>query len=205
MALEPDSSPIVGAGAMIKLLPHLTAGSITPVRLPIREYMDSDGGFDIVYMRQTAHHFSVLEEGIANSVELLKPKGLFLMTREHVADTPQDVEIFKQRHPGTQYGIEEQAYSINRYREALTRGGLTEIRVWGSHDSVINFYPTQPEVLVMDEWLSVGDTDFRSKAEEKLVEFIKKTSILVLASNSLEPVKKICNRTVTLEHGRIAN
>jgi len=57
----------------------------------------------------------------------------------------------------------------------------------------------------MDEWLSVGDIDFRSKAEEKLVEFIKKTSILVLASNSLEPVKKICNRTVTLEHGRIAN
>jgi len=80
----------------------------------------------IVYMRQTAHHFSVLEEGIANSVELLKPKGLFLMTREHVADTPQDVEIFKQRHPGTQYGIEEQAYSINRYREALTRGGTHE-------------------------------------------------------------------------------
>jgi lipopolysaccharide transport system ATP-binding protein len=60
-----------------------------------------------------------------------------------------------------------------------------------------------PEVLVMDEWLSVGDTDFRSKAEEKLVEFIKKTSILILASNSLEPVKKICNRAITLEHGSI--
>jgi len=36
VVLEPDPSPIVGAGAMIKLLPHLTAGSITPVRLPIR-------------------------------------------------------------------------------------------------------------------------------------------------------------------------
>lgn len=60
-----------------------------------------------------------------------------------------------------------------------------------------------PEILVMDEWLSVGDTDFRSKAEEKLVEFIKKTSILVLASNSLEAVKKICNQTITLEHGAL--
>ena len=60
-----------------------------------------------------------------------------------------------------------------------------------------------PEILVMDEWLSVGDTDFRSKAEEKLVEFIKKTSILVLASNSLEAVKKICNQTITLGHGAL--
>jgi len=58
-----------------------------------------------------------------------------------------------------------------------------------------------PEILVMDEWLSVGDPDFARKAEDRLLEFIKKTSILVLASNSLEPVKKICNRAITLEHG----
>lgn len=147
VALEPDPSPIVGAGAMAKLLPNLTVGSITPVGLSVGEYFDPADGFDIVYMRQVAHHFPVLEEGVARCVELLKPKGIFLMTREHVADTPEDEEIFKQKHPGRQYGIEEQAYPVNRYREALIRAGLTQIREWGPYDSVINFYPAQPDVV----------------------------------------------------------
>lgn len=61
-----------------------------------------------------------------------------------------------------------------------------------------------PKILVMDEWLSVGDVGFEKKAGKKLMEFIKNTSILFLASNSLKPVKKICNRIITLDHGSIS-
>jgi SAM-dependent methyltransferase len=147
VALEPDPSPIVGAGALVRLLPNLATGSITLADVPVGEYRDPDGGFDIVYVRQVAHHFPILEEGIVRCVEMLKLKGIFLMTREHVADTPSDVEMFKQRHPFTQDGVEEHAYPINRYREALIRAGLTQIREWGPYDSVINFYPAQPEAV----------------------------------------------------------
>lgn len=48
-----------------------------------------------------------------------------------------------------------------------------------------------PEVLVMHKCLSIGKADFRRKAEVKLVAFTKKSYILVLASNSLEPVKNM--------------
>jgi lipopolysaccharide transport system ATP-binding protein len=55
----------------------------------------------------------------------------------------------------------------------------------------------------MDEWLAVGDADFSKKAEDRLREFIKKSSILVLASHSVEQVEKICNRVIMMDHGSI--
>ena len=146
VSLEPDSSSLVGSVAMAELLPYVTSGTIQPIGLPIGEYRDSVG-FDIVYMRQVAHHFPQLEEGIACCVHLLKPGGVLLLTREHVADTPDDVEIFKKKHALVQDGVEEQAYSAERYRQALSQAGLVHVREWGPLDSIINYYPIQPEVV----------------------------------------------------------
>lgn len=144
VALESDPSPIVGIGAVVSLLPVLASGSIKIANTMLEEYQDPGGGFDIVYMRQVAHHFPSLEEGISRCVELLKPRGTFLMTREHVIDTPADLEIFKQRHAFVQDGVQENAYPVNRYRDAMVRAGLSKIREWGPYDSVINFYPALP-------------------------------------------------------------
>lgn len=59
----------------------------------------------------------------------------------------------------------------------------------------------QPEILVMDEWLSVGDADFQEKSQLRLNEIINKTSILVIASHSPELIKRVCNRSIQLERG----
>jgi lipopolysaccharide transport system ATP-binding protein len=59
------------------------------------------------------------------------------------------------------------------------------------------------DILLMDEWLSVGDADFRDKAEQRLRDVVQESGILVLASHSEELIKKECNRIVVLEHGRI--
>lgn len=59
----------------------------------------------------------------------------------------------------------------------------------------------QPEILVMDEWLTVGDEDFQEKAQVRLNEVIDKSSILVLATHSPELVDQVCNRIVKLERG----
>lgn len=154
VALEPDPSAIVGAGAIASLLPHVGGGLITIAETSASQFRDPGNAFDIVYMRQAAHHFPVLEDGIVQCVEHLKPGGLFLMTREHVADTPEDVERFKQQHPGTLCGINEQAYSSKRYREAMTKAGLRNIREWGFFDSVINYYPKTAGEIRMSvcEW-----------------------------------------------------
>lgn len=61
----------------------------------------------------------------------------------------------------------------------------------------------RPEILVMDEWLSVGDEGFRHKAEARLEKMVNQTKILVLASHSRELIEATCNRAIWLEHGQI--
>lgn len=60
-----------------------------------------------------------------------------------------------------------------------------------------------PQVLLMDEWLSVGDESFVKKAEERLGNLVSGTDILVFASHSRAMISNICNRLIWLEHGRI--
>lgn len=61
----------------------------------------------------------------------------------------------------------------------------------------------RPEILLMDEWLSVGDESFRSKAEIRLKEIVSSTKILVIASHTRSLIENTCNRAVWLEHGTI--
>jgi lipopolysaccharide transport system ATP-binding protein len=60
-----------------------------------------------------------------------------------------------------------------------------------------------PEILLMDEWLSVGDENFKGKAEERMQHLADKSNILVIASHSAEQILKVCSRVLWLEHGRI--
>ena len=61
----------------------------------------------------------------------------------------------------------------------------------------------EADILLMDEWLSVGDADFTTKAEQRMKDVVAKSGILVLASHSPELIAKECNRVIHLEHGRI--
>lgn len=60
---------------------------------------------------------------------------------------------------------------------------------------------TRPDILLMDEWLSVGDEGFRHKAEVRMKELIQSTNILVIATHSKELILETCNRAIWLEHG----
>jgi len=61
----------------------------------------------------------------------------------------------------------------------------------------------RPEILLMDEWLSVGDESFQHKVENRLNDLVSSAKILVIASHSKELLLKTCNRLIWLEHGRI--
>lgn len=61
----------------------------------------------------------------------------------------------------------------------------------------------EADILLMDEWLSVGDAEFTEKAEKRMRDVVSKSGILVLASHSMDLIRKECNRVVRLEHGRI--
>ncbi|MFK0682901.1 ABC transporter ATP-binding protein [Ochrobactrum sp. BD67] len=61
----------------------------------------------------------------------------------------------------------------------------------------------RPEILIMDEWLSTGDENFKERANQRMQELVDSTKILVLASHSADLLRKNCNRIIWLEHGRI--
>lgn len=63
----------------------------------------------------------------------------------------------------------------------------------------------EADILLMDEWLGVGDADFSARAQIRLAEIVRNASILVLASHSQEILRSHCNRILTLDHGQIVS
>lgn len=60
-----------------------------------------------------------------------------------------------------------------------------------------------PEILIVDEILSVGDIAFQAKSEEKMLSMIGGGTTVLFVSHSLEQVKKMCDTVVWLDHGHI--
>ena len=60
------------------------------------------------------------------------------------------------------------------------------------------------DILIMDEWLSVGDASFQKKSTDRMNEFINKTKILIMATHSEELAKNLCNRVFRLNNGNLS-
>lgn len=59
------------------------------------------------------------------------------------------------------------------------------------------------DILILDEWLGAGDMSFTARAEQRLMTFIEKTQILVLATHSIDLLRRFCNRLILLDKGQI--
>lgn len=60
-----------------------------------------------------------------------------------------------------------------------------------------------PEILLMDEWLAVGDANFQKKAERRLLDLVGSSGILVIATHSFAIMERTCNRLIWLDAGKI--
>lgn len=61
----------------------------------------------------------------------------------------------------------------------------------------------QPEVLIIDEVLAVGDADFQQKSAARIRRFRENGSTILVVSHSPTSIKALCNRALWLEHGAI--
>jgi ABC-2 type transport system ATP-binding protein/lipopolysaccharide transport system ATP-binding protein len=61
----------------------------------------------------------------------------------------------------------------------------------------------EPDILLLDEGIGAGDAEFLEKANTRLDQFISKAGIVVLASHSVDLVRKLCTKAVLMEHGRL--
>ncbi len=60
-----------------------------------------------------------------------------------------------------------------------------------------------PDVLIVDEVLSVGDIAFQEKSAARIREFREAGATILLVTHSMGMVKKMCNRAALLDHGRV--
>ena len=61
----------------------------------------------------------------------------------------------------------------------------------------------EPEILILDEVLSVGDAKFRKKCEKKMKKMFDHGVTVLFVSHSLAQVKRLCNKAIILEHGQL--
>lgn len=60
-----------------------------------------------------------------------------------------------------------------------------------------------PDILIVDEVLSVGDFRFQQKCEERIRHMMTAGTTILFVSHSIEQVKSICNKIVWLDHGNV--
>ena len=62
---------------------------------------------------------------------------------------------------------------------------------------------TDPDILIADEVLAVGDYTFQEKCEKRMAQLLEKGTTVIFVSHSTEQVKRLCNKATWLEHGKI--
>ena len=140
VALEPDPSDLVGAGA-IRMLAGETGADIEVVeewgeRLPF-----ADRTFDCVHARQVLHHARDLGMLCREMARVLKPGGMFIATREHVIDLPEDLPEFLAMHPLHMLYGGENAFGLEQYLDAIVVAGLRLTKILSPLESPINYFP----------------------------------------------------------------
>jgi ABC-type polysaccharide/polyol phosphate transport system ATPase subunit len=61
----------------------------------------------------------------------------------------------------------------------------------------------QPEILLIDEVLAVGDEAFKARSRERIKSMVSEAATVVIVSHNLNYLKQVCDRMVLIEHGKI--
>jgi lipopolysaccharide transport system ATP-binding protein len=176
----------IRAGDRIGLLGHNGAGKTTLLRLLGGVYEPTGGKIAIEGRVTSLIDVTLGMDFEATGFENILLRGLMLgMTRAEIRRLTPDIADFS--------GLADYlAMPVRTYSSGMV------LRLAFSIVTSIH-----PDILLMDEWLSVGDAEFVKKAENRLKSLVDKASILVLASHNQTIIQDLCNTTVSLEHGRI--
>lgn len=139
-ALEPDSSALVGGGAIRALV----AESGLPIRV-VEEFSEhlpfADDEFDVVFARAVLHHTQDLGGACREFFRVLKSGGLFIAIREHVISRKEDLPRFLERHLLHRLYGGEHAYLLEQYLAAIGQSGFAHMKVVSPWQSPLNYAP----------------------------------------------------------------
>lgn len=60
-----------------------------------------------------------------------------------------------------------------------------------------------PDILIVDEILAVGDADFQEKSKKRMIELMSGGTTVIFVSHTMSQIREMCNRVLWLEHGNV--
>lgn len=176
----------IARGESVAFVGHNGSGKSTALRLIAGIYPPTEGT-----VRTTGRLVAVIELGATFQPELtglenaeLYAAALGMRRKESQSRLPEIVDFA---------GIEEFADVPLKYYSSGMRSRLAfAIAIC-----------TEPDTLLLDEVLAVGDAEFRNRCYERLRAFKRRGGTLVVVSHDAESVKEMCTRGVWLDHGAV--
>lgn len=172
-------------GDRVALLGHNGSGKSTMLRLMAGIYDPTHGSIKTV--GRVMPLFNMME-GVApeaNGRETIKLRGALLgLTESEIEEKIIDITEFCEL--GEYIDLPVRTYST----------GMLVRLMFGIVTSI------NSDILLMDEFIGAGDASFFEKAENRLKRFVDKSNTLVVATHSLDVVRKWCNKAIIMKHGR---
>ncbi len=190
-----NSSPLVTAlsgvtlrleaGDRLGLLGHNGAGKTTLLRTIAGAYAPDEGSIEVLGKVASLLDLMMGMDPFATGLENIRLRGLIMgLNAAEIKERTEEIAEFTGLGPFL--GMPLKTYSsgmLARLAFAVTTA-------------------VDADVLLMDEWIGVGDADFRAQAHERLNRLIEDTKILVLASHDVSLLKMMCNKFMGLNHGQ---
>lgn len=174
------------AGDRIGVLGRNGAGKSTLLKLLVGAYPPSRGVLEVSGNRHALLNLSLGFNAEATLVENIILRGIAMGLRSSVAAAlVDDVLDF----------AELQEKASDRLR-TLSSG--QRMRLGFSIATCV-----QNEILIMDEWIGTGDAAFIEKAQQRMQSRVQSAQIVVLASHNAKLLRRVCNKAIVLERGRL--
>lgn len=180
-----DVSFAVAPGESLGIIGHNGAGKSTMLSLLAAVMLPSEGRIST-----TGRIAPVLELGAGFHPDLSGEENVILnavilgLTRQEAQDRLEDIVAFS-----------ELGEFIHQPIRTYSSGMLVRL---GFAVAV----HTDPNILLVDEVLAVGDADFQKKSRERILDLRRRGVSMVLVSHAMETVRAVCDRVIWIEHGR---
>jgi ABC-2 type transport system ATP-binding protein len=182
-----DVSFNVRRGEVFGVIGHNGSGKSTMLKC-MASIIRPSGGSVRVHDRMSA----LLELGAGFHPELTGRENVFLnaallgMTRREITERYEEIVEFS--------GLEDE------FLDTPVKTYSSGMYVRLAFSIAIN---VEPDLLIIDEILAVGDIDFQRKCTERFLEFRNSGRTTVLVTHDLESVRTMCDRAVWLDHGKL--
>ena len=173
-------------GDRLGLVGHNGSGKTTLLRVIAGVFAPTSGRVDVTGKCVSMFDIGIGIDAEASGYENIYMRGLILgLTEREIEAKTEEIAAFSEL--GSYLELPVRTYS----------SGMAMRLMFAIATSI------EGNIVLMDEWIAVGDQEFRKKADERLKQLTSRAGILVIASHEPALLKGLCNKGLLLEHGRV--